>query len=363
MALQGTSTHSVWPSAFQWVEQPLYNLNEERNKGVSDSDFKWVMARQYVYWPLVMCATPVTCLADVAAGIAESALSVYQGEGLSRVPSILHKKIIASPLQHLIFLGTNMVVPVMFGLVFTLEDAFSVVQYVNQYKEVVRTEWKWDFSNYKACFLIPTILFGPLAGMPAYHVAQEAVGRLSDWAHPEGFNIFINGGCLDPSGRKMTDSDYAEKAYKDYLSKCMDDHISSMDPELFRKINERRNAILREMGLREINFNPKPRRESTAQRGSWADFIQPFQEKITLIHKSPDQLDVFEKFNNAFKNGMSARECLGISSDKPTLAEIKKAYLKLALVLHPDRNPPERKEIADMLMKSITAARAHLEHL
>ena len=152
MALQGTSNHLVWPSAFQWIEKPLYDLNEARNNGVKFSNKE--LAKQYVYWPIVMCLTPVTCLADVAAGIAESAFSVYQGEGLSRMPSILHKKIIASPLQHAIFFGSNMLVPVMFGLMMTLSN-IKVVNYVNEYNQIVRTATKWDFAGcYKACIII-----------------------------------------------------------------------------------------------------------------------------------------------------------------------------------------------------------------
>lgn len=353
MALQGTSNHSVWPSAFQWIEKPLYDQNEERNNGAlnTDSNFYKMLAKQYVYWPLVMCATPVTCLADMVAGFAESAFSVYQGEGLSRVPSILHKKIIASPLQHLIFFGSNMVVPVMFG--FAINDPFKMIQYVNRNMEVVRSEWKFDFSGYKASFLISTVLFGPIAGLFSYHMAQQAVGRLSDWAHPEGFNIFINGGCVDPNGRKMTDSDFAEKAYKDYvrqrLSEAVDDLIRR-DPESL----ERHNKYCREQGLPEYTHNSNVPKVSI---DSWPIFIAPLQSQIPELD---DSLGEFEKFSKAVKEGKSPQQCLGIPN-KPNVAEIKKAYLKLSLAVHPDRNK-ERVEIATILFKALNEARLLLEN-
>jgi hypothetical protein len=358
LSIQDPSVRTVWPSVFQWVEQPLYNLNEERNKGISESDFKWVVIKQYIYWPLVMCATPVSCLADVVAGLAEAAFSIYQGDS-SRVPSILHKKLFASPIQHLGFFSINMLFPVMFGLIATLNEGFKPVFYVDEQNNVTGSAIKYDFSGYKTNILITALILGPLTGFLSYHLAQQAVGKLPNWTHPEGFNIFMNGGCLDPNGRKMTDSDFAEKVYKEYLEKYFDDYISFLDPEIVIKATEHCNAINREMGLPE--FNPKPKQKKIAQHGSWEEFIKPFQEKITQINKLPDQLDEFEKFNNAFKNGMSPQECLGITANsKLTLANIKSAYLKWARILHPDKNL-DRKEIAEMLIKSLTAARALLE--
>src|SRR4051812_46299623 len=185
MSIQNASVRSVWPSAFQWVEQPLYSLNEERNKGLQDSDFKWVMLRQYVYWPLVMCATPLSCIADVAAGVAEAALSAYRGDGGTE--SILHKKIIASPIQHLVFFSGNLLLPVLCGSL------------------CIPAILKLNLPWLKGFIGVSTLIFGPMAGFLSYHLVQRAVGKLPNWARPEGFNIFINGGCLNPKGQKMTE--------------------------------------------------------------------------------------------------------------------------------------------------------------
>lgn len=351
MALQGTSNHLVWPSAFQWIEKPLYDLNEARNNGVKFSNKE--LAKQYVYWPIVMCLTPVTCLADVAAGIAESAFSVYQGEGLSRMPSILHKKIIASPLQHAIFFGSNMLVPVMFGLMMTLSN-IKVVNYVNEYNQIVRTATKWDFAGcYKACIVISTVLFGPPLGFLGYHLAQIAVGKLSDWAHPEGFNIFINGGCVNHNGRKLTDSDYAEKDYQDYVKQRFKEAFEKrmQDPVQREKYNEH----ARQHGFSE--YTPNAPQVSIA---SWADFIKPLQDQIPVNNKPADKLDEFEKFSKAIKEGKSSQQCLGLPN-KPTLEEIKIAYRKWALVLHPDRNR-NRQALADTLTKALLEARMLLEN-
>jgi hypothetical protein len=186
------SAQPVWPSAFQRVEQPFYDLNEERNKFIQNKDqginsrfqsFAWAMKQQYAYWHFVMLATPLSCLADVVAGIAETALSIYQG---GPVASILQKKLIASPIQHLVFFSGNLFLPAIFGSL------------------CIPAILKLNLPWLKGFIGVSTLIFGPTLGFLSYHLAQRAVGKLPTWARPEGFNIFINGGCLNPKGQKMT---------------------------------------------------------------------------------------------------------------------------------------------------------------
>jgi hypothetical protein len=195
MSTQGTAVRPVWPSAFQWLEQPFYSLNEERNKNYQDKEhaiksgsrFFSPLMGQYIYWPLVMCATPLSLLADAVAGIVEASLYAYQGDSL-RAKSILHKKLIASPIQHLVFFSGNLLLPAIIGSI---------------YNRCL----KLDISS-KTIFGLATLAFGPMGGLMSYHLSQFAVGKLPNFARPEGFNIFINGGCLDPNGKKMTDPDH-----------------------------------------------------------------------------------------------------------------------------------------------------------
>ena len=62
-----------------------------------------------------------------------------------------------------------------------------------------------------------TVLFGPPLGFLGYHLTELLLESYLIAADPEGFNIFINGGCVNHNGRKLTDSDYAEKDYQDYV--------------------------------------------------------------------------------------------------------------------------------------------------
>jgi DnaJ family protein B protein 4 len=53
--------------------------------------------------------------------------------------------------------------------------------------------------------------------------------------------------------------------------------------------------------------------------------------------------------------GKSYYDILGVPKDAGDDA-LKKAYRKLALLWHPDRNPPEKKELAEKKFKEISSA-------
>lgn len=279
MSVPSSHVQFVWPSAFQWAESPLHTLNEELNKNTQDIyTLGWVVAGWYVYWPVAMCATPITCMADIVAGIAEA---LFYSSSQSHALSIFQKKLIASPIQHLVFFGVNMSLPA----IPLIPVLISLAPY-----------------RLKIMFILfDIVLYAPLMGLLLYQLTQRAVSKLPNWARPEGFNIFTNGGSLGPSGLKFTDPNYEEKC----------DH----------------------------NFQ------------KWKIYVETLQ--ISLIHKL--QLDEFEKFNNDLKNGLSIQECLGLTSSKPDLEETNKAYKKWALILHPDKNS-RRKAIAHKLFAALQEA-------
>jgi hypothetical protein len=205
----------------------------------------------------------------------------------------------------------------MFGLIFNYKALIKklAVSGINRDFSIFKSSLKFSIG-------LSTVLLGPICGLLSYQLVQRAVAKLPNWTHPEGFNIFINGGCLDPSGQKFTDPDYVEKLFKAY------------------KKNRSKN-----------HFNNIP----TTIEEKWANYIKVFQNQIPAY----DSLAEFETFSNAVKKGLSPQKCLGLS-DKPTLEEIKKVYLKWTLVLHPDRNP-FRQDIATILFKALGEARALLD--
>jgi hypothetical protein len=283
------------------------------------------IAKACVYWPIAMCGTAVSFMADLIAGIVESCLVVYQGGSTQHIQSILLKKIIASPLQHLIFLGTNLSFP-------TIASAIALIHALPRNPYLMRriiclTATKGDYLLYIG---LPTIIFGPLLSLYAYHLAQMAVGQLPAWARPDRFTIFIEGGAKDPLGKQLTDEDYLEKAFQDTRTQT-----SSTDEQTLH--------------------------DSFETVEGWKNHID--QNKTSLntntsdSNKSPDP-KAFKIFRDQLLKNDSFINLLELKANY-TATDIKKAYTKWALILHPDRN--SNSHSSTILFKALCEARHQLE--
>ncbi|PWU13112.1 MAG: hypothetical protein C5B45_06610 [Chlamydiae bacterium] len=302
----------VYPSAFQWIEKPLYYLNEEKNKPISSKNddkqssrisFGKFLAIQYLVWPMIMCAAPLTASVDIGVGICEAFYAKYKGATSHQIILIIQKKILASPIQHLAYIITNLFFPFFAGTALAL-------------------------ASFQPSSIIPLVGFflvilSPPMALLNYHLAQQFIGqKLPAWARPEGFNIFINGGCLDPGGNKITDEDYNEEArFHEWKRKQMNE------------------------------FTRENHKESLYTK---------LRDKAFIVHAY--QNNEFKNFFYMFLNKTSTRELLQLNpsfSDK----ELRKAFRKWSLVLHPDKHSEESiKKVAETLFKEVLyPARLELE--
>jgi len=98
-------------SAFTVIEKPLrffyarYHTHYDPLQSLKDRFYLGGM----VVYPIVICATPVTMVADVAIGIAECIFCTFvRGDSLRDVAELARKKIVVSPLHHLTFIITSL---------------------------------------------------------------------------------------------------------------------------------------------------------------------------------------------------------------------------------------------------------------
>ncbi|VHO04403.1 J domain-containing protein [Candidatus Rhabdochlamydia sp. T3358] len=297
----------VYPSAFQWIERPLYYLNEQRNKSILSGDLDeksfsiTCLVINALFCPIIMCSIPLTALVDIGIGACEAFYAKYKGATSHRITLIIQKKIIASPIQHLAYVITNLLAPFFAGTALAL-------------------------GLFRPGLIIPltklyAIALCPMLASINYQLAQIFIGKLPAWTRPEEFNIFINGGCLDHKGRKITDEDYGrEKEYNEWKSK-------QLAPAHQTELNSLREEL----------------------KGK-ATILNAYQSNNVVELK---------KFSELILNEASVSELLGL---KPgfQMQEIKDAYRKWVLILHPDKNK-DIQEIAEILIKILNLARFDLE--
>lgn len=323
--------YSVYPSAFQLVEKPLYYLNEVHNKTSlymkknSTNFFKSSLAILleriqllvigWVFWPVIMCATPFTASVDIGVGICEAFYAKYKGASSHQISLIIQKKIIASPIQHLAYVvtnayaTTNLAIPVLcrtlpITFAFCLASSFSI----------------FPISLFIKGSLLYFLIKAPHIPLSSYHFAQKIISKkLPVWARPEGFNIFINGGSLDYFNHKITDEDYTdiEASFRKWAKECIKNRLEEKKK---LKKNEQIESVHKRL-----------------------------QGKITIVNAY--QNNEFKDFFNRFLSKESEINLLQLS---PSFSkeELKKAFKRWSLVLHPDKHTEKDiKEVAEILFK------------
>src|SRR3954464_13150716 len=107
MTTHPTTAYTPIPSAFTCVEKPLRYVYD-RYDPLSPDDAPNMYLAGIVVYPLIICATPVTMVADIMIGVAECAFCTLRGDSLQNVAELAKKKIIISPLHHLILATTSL---------------------------------------------------------------------------------------------------------------------------------------------------------------------------------------------------------------------------------------------------------------
>lgn len=287
--------------------------------------------------PVILCLTPITLVADIALGLIEALWAkLYHKASSHQVELILRKKWMASPCQHLTFLGANSAVMLLLFAKPLLKIWFQsqsnpstwiikkidkwVITKIANRASTTRLSAVWPFGRVATTVMVVSSIFA----VPAYHITQKIVGNdLPDWARPEGFNIFINGGAPDKDGKLFTEK--LETQYKNYQHNTHNRHSNV----------------------------PNAARTSAE---NWEDFI------TKDVPNEASQIDDNHKLKpllNQLQNKASREAFLNVTVPL-SQEKLSSAYKRLAFTVHPDRNPNDT-AVAEFLFKLICEARSSLE--
>jgi hypothetical protein len=370
---------SVWPSAFALAEYPLRQVNTWSNEGwgtvfkenkeltqrinltaywmkstfaqrevkncvrLTATYLKLQLEAQkpkaliigsilggVVAYPYALAAASLTMVMDIVAGVAESFFRLCQGRA-AEVPSILQKKIVASPVQHMTFLAVNLLASLVINAEIILQGREAAIPY----KTISKYLW-----------ILPA-----LVAPQFYGIGQETVARnLPKWARPDGFLIFIEGGAKNREGQGYTDPEEEFKTYyqNTYYHKTRRAGVDFEDPNEQKRRFRQQKA---ESHQKEIRL-PSPMERAEQE---WKIYLATLQISPSNVEPRDD----FEKFKDLLAKGATLEQVYDLGLDEKSLQRKFKSY---SLTIHPDRNA-HRKEDAEKLFKAVTNARALLTEL
>ncbi|MGZ3632757.1 MAG: J domain-containing protein [Parachlamydiaceae bacterium] len=250
---------------------------------------------------------PFSIIADIFAGVIQSGLRLSQGADKNEILSILHKKVIASPVQQSAYLLTGVVVLGIFGAVpaIRLHDA--------------------GYPFVWSCVL-SALVISMMLGNLMYCRNQEIVAALPRFFRPDGYNVFIEGGAVAYDGRK-----------------------ANFDPEgdyqKWRAQQTNKASLnYNEASLKYLVENAK--REAEKSLGE-------------LTMKFPDK---FQEIRTWFTSDKQAYELFGFSSlDQVNKDELKEKYKLLVLQCHPDKVQEDERKEAGIWFHLLQEVRLHVE--
>lgn len=345
----------IWGSAFKPIEAPMSFLNEMQNKygsfwsflitnptsfsthsnkllegikhcnlkliKISLIDLKTDVKESFIHlykkkqivpivlatgiaFPATIALIPVSMIADIFAGVIQAGLRLCQGADKNEVLSILHKKVVASPIQQGIYFLTSVIT---LGII-------SGVLIPNVHQK--------GFAFGRA-FAINTFFWSALTGNLLYCTSQKVTASLPRCLRPDGYNVFIGSGATDMFGIKA-DFD-AETTYQKWRNKEQEWHYKAKDKnDRFKDVRDQVTADLNNLALK-------------------------FPEKFT-------------KIRNWFESGQDTHVLFEFSSpDEVTKEVLIKKYKLLALQCHPDKFQGDERKEAAIWFNLVMEARLDIE--
>lgn len=295
-------------------------------------------AGQVVAYPISCIFTPITAIADIFFGVIQAMFRACQGASKNEIQSILHKKVIAAPVQQLAYTINNFVI---FGPIFlvlaknaaivtafvtasigfigvcspflglSLSERITVV--ISAIPEIFASDFKSAmYEGAIKVILIHSFLLGDMM----YRDAQTMISKLPKFFIPDGYNIFIEGGALDEFGDNAFDP---EKEYAEF----------------------------------------KDQSQTNTERPYSEYFKASMQEDLKAVNEKDPTL---KELHDWFINNQEPYTLFGFESkDKVNESELKTSYKRLALITHPDKHPGNSNREAEILFKVLNTAREDVE--
>jgi hypothetical protein len=316
-------SYPVSSSMFQLIERPLYALNSKYNADYArqtsrhahstnnNSNFQQIttIGLSTLFTPFILCATPVTMIADGLIGLGEAAHAIVKGYSSEQVRLIIQKKLIAAQFQQLTFLVVNLLaIGLIGGTAFFINTTLGMK-------------------------MVGVITVGSMTSLFVYQSIQSTIGSKSfpSWAKPDGFNIFINGGAPSELGYLYIDSEkYMEEEYSRY-KKCREEYERTQSSK-------------------------KAHSSATSSNDPWKIYVETNTQTLT---RATDESN-FSALLNKFIDGKPPQELLGLNEGF-NAQDLKRAYKKNALIAHPDKKSDKDKPAAEILFKAVCEANYILE--
>lgn len=272
--IQNKSAYIPLPSAFQLIDIPIQYMHGTVESAHPQGGnprivpfFAAYFGGGFVVYCIAVCATPVTIVADMVAGVAECAFCTLKGYSSAEIASLAKKKFLVSPLHQLIFLATATVIPILLTPLLTLRMRLSVVP------------TNGEFINSIAAYIF-------FAWPLMYMFTQSTINDLSpEWNHRQ-FNIFYDRGAhFGHFGRMLKEPEF-DTPYLNYmngqpyipLDKFIEDnesHISSeIDPNQSTDYNALKSFILKKASAQDFMWNPVANDFSKAKYCKWIRAVE-----------------------------------------------------------------------------------------
>lgn len=297
-------------------------------------------------FPISIALTPITIIADIFAGVIQASMRLSQGADKKEILSILHKKVIASPVQQ----GTYLLISATGLGVFTGAAFFKLF---------------WGWLSPVPTLTTTALVISALMGDQLYCSSQRYVAQLPRFFRPDGYNVFIGDGAVDRWGNKV---DFDPETT--YLKWRREYEAQQARESLFERDRKTENSPPKyeeykrtySASARDYAFPSGTYRSTSADKARQAFSSTRSKVQVDLNELAAQSCKKFKNIRSWFKNNEDTYTLFGFSSsDEVTIEQLKKKYRALSLQCHPDRVCDNDKEEATIWFKLLNEARLNVE--